>query len=178
MPNLQLPPVVVMGVQGSGKTTVGTLLAARLGADFVDGDDLHSEHNRKLMAAGTPLTDTERLPWLRAVGERLAQGGDSGIVVACSALKRSYRDLLRGLAPAVVMVHPHGPMEVVAERVANRRHQFMPPSLLVSQYEVLQTLQEDERGVTVDLSLPLEQIVDQAADYVRGRAAEEETPGQ
>ncbi|MHA7263420.1 gluconokinase [Arthrobacter sp. TMN-37] len=168
MTHSPIPPLVVMGVQGSGKTTVGTLLAARLGAVFVDGDDLHPEHNRRLMAAGTPLTDTERLPWLRAVGARLAEGGDGGIVMACSALKRSYRDLLRSFAPDSVMVHPHGPMEVVAERVAGRTHQFMPPALLMSQYEVLETLQQDETGVTIDLAQPLERIVDQAVEFVEG----------
>jgi carbohydrate kinase (thermoresistant glucokinase family) len=162
-----------MGVQGSGKTTVGTLLAERLGVGFVDGDDLHPEHNKKLMAAGTPLTDVERRPWLEAVGARLAAESDAGIVIACSALKRSYRDLLRTFVPDLVIVHPHGPMEVVAERIASRRHEFMPPSLLVSQYEVLQTLQEDEPGVTVDLTLPLEDIVERAAAFITTGASRE-----
>jgi carbohydrate kinase (thermoresistant glucokinase family) len=118
------------------------------------------------MAAGTPLTDVERRPWLEAVGARLAEGSDAGIVIACSALKRSYRDLLRSFAPDLLIVHPHGPMEVVAERIALRRHEFMPPSLLVSQYEVLETLQQDERGVTIDLTLPLAEIVEQAAEFI------------
>ena len=172
MANSSIPPIVVMGVQGSGKTTVGTQLAHRLGIGFVDGDDLHPEHNKKLMAAGTPLTDVERQPWLEAVGARLAAGSDDGIVIACSALKRSYRDLLRTFVPDLSIVHPHGPMEVVAERIAARRHEFMPPSLLVSQYEVLETLQDDELGVTIDLALPLEEIVGRAAAFITGPSRE------
>jgi carbohydrate kinase (thermoresistant glucokinase family) len=160
------PPTVVMGVQGSGKSTVGTLLAARLGVDFVDGDDLHPDRNRTLMAAGTPLADADRIPWLETVGRLLAAGSGTGTVVACSALKRSYRDLLRSFAPDLAVIHPHGPIELVAERISRREHAFMPPSLLVSQYEVLQPLQGDERGLTVDLALPLDDIVEQAAEFL------------
>lgn len=154
------PPIVVMGVQGSGKSTLGALLAARLGVRFVDGDDLHSEQNKQLMAAGTPLTDGNRLPWLHAVGEELARGAATGVVVACSALKRSYRDLLRGHAPDLFVLHPYGERDLVAARISAREHEYMPPSLLVSQYNTLEFLARDESGLTVDIALPPDVIID------------------
>lgn len=160
------PPIVIMGVQGSGKSTVGALLAARLGATFIDADDLHSAENKQLMAAGTPLSDADRLPWLHTVGEQLAGGGSAGVVVACSALKRSYRDLLRGHAPQLVTVHAYGTRELVAARISAREHEYMPPSLLVSQYNTLEPLAEDERGLTVDIALPPEAIVDRVTGYL------------
>ncbi len=155
-----------MGVQGSGKSTIGSLLAERLGVAFVDGDDLHPVDNKTLMAAGTPLTDDNRLPWLHTVGEVLAEGRKAGVVVACSALKLAYRDLLRGHVPELVVVHPHGTIELVAARISEREHEYMPPSLLASQYESLQTLGDDERGLTVDLSLPPQAMVDHIVAYL------------
>jgi carbohydrate kinase (thermoresistant glucokinase family) len=160
------PRIVVMGVQGSGKSTLGALLAARLDVDFVDGDDLHPEQNKQLMAAGTPLTDENRLPWLHAVGEQLAHGADTGVVVACSALKRSYRDLLRGYAPDLFVLHPYGARELVAARISAREHEYMPPSLLDSQYNTLEPLSDDERGLTVDPALPPDAIADRACAHV------------
>lgn len=163
------PPIVVMGVQGSGKSTIGSMLAERLGVAFVDGDDLHPVDNKTLMAAGTPLTDDNRLPWLHTVGEVLAQGRKAGVVVACSALKLAYRDLLRGHVPELVVVHPHGTIELVAARISAREHEYMPPSLLASQYESLQTLGDDERGLTVDLSLSPQAMVDHVVAYLSER---------
>ena len=160
MTQLPTPLIVVMGVQGSGKSTLGALVAARLGVQFVDGDDLHSEDNKQLMAAGTPLTDENRLPWLHAVGKQLARGADTGVVVACSALKRSYRDLLRGHAPELFVLHPYGARELVAARISAREHEYMPPSLLASQYNTLELLSDDERGLTVDIALTPEAIAD------------------
>ncbi|MHA7142124.1 gluconokinase [Arthrobacter sp. Sr33] len=166
MADSKTPPIVVMGVQGSGKSTIGSLLAERLSVAFVDGDDLHPVDNKTLMAAGTPLTDDNRLPWLHTVGAVLAEGRKAGVVVACSALKLAYRDLLRGHVPELVVVHPHGTMELVAARISEREHEYMPPSLLASQYESLQTLGDDERGLTVDLSLPPQAMVDHIVAYL------------
>lgn len=156
------PPVVVMGVQGSGKSTVGRLLAERLGAAFVDGDELHSEHNKAHMAEGRALGDAERIPWLHTVGETIADGAATGIVVACSALKRSYRDLLRSHAPSLFAVDLEGPVELVAERIARRAHEFMPPELLASQYAALEPLQPDELGIAADIREEPAAIVEHA----------------
>jgi len=154
------PPIVVMGVQGSGKSTIGELLAKRLGVPLTDGDSLHSVENKEWMATGHALSDAQRLPWLREVGERLALGSGSGIVVACSALKRSYRDLLRKHAPTMVTVFARGDFDLIYERITSRRHEYMPPSLLRTQFEDLEELQADEPGVTVDISKTPQEIVD------------------
>lgn len=145
--------VVVMGVTGSGKTTLGSRLAQYLGAEFLDGDDLHSPESVAKMAAGIPLTDEDRWPWLERVGQWLA-GGESR-VVACSALKRAYRDSVRAHAPDVVFVHPHAPQAILEERVRRRAEEtghFAGPGLLDSQYEVLEQLAADERGAAIDVS--------------------------
>lgn len=164
----EVPVVVVMGVQGCGKSTIGALLAAALGIPFVDGDDLHSARNRELMGSGTALTDDDRLPWLRAIGARLADHADDGVVIACSALRRSYRDLLRQYVPTVVFVHPHGPRDLVAARISARNHEYMPPSLLDSQYAVLEELDDGERGIVLDLAESAADIVAHATAFVDG----------
>jgi gluconokinase len=156
-------PIVVMGVQGSGKSTVGTLLADRLGVAFIDGDRLHSAENVAIMAGGNALTDAEREPWLAEVGRTLAQNRQPGIVIACSALKRRYRDLLRDAVPELFVVYPEGSIELVSERIGARQHEFMPAGLLQSQFDTLEPLQPDERGVTVDIALSPAQIVDVVA---------------
>ena len=155
-----IPPIVVMGVQGSGKSTIGALLAARVGVPFIDGDNLHSTQNKEWMASGRALSDAQRLPWLRAVGESLATGAGPGVVVACSALKRSYRDLLREHAPAMFTVFAQGDIDLIRERIEARDHEFMPLSLLKTQFEDLAELQDDEVGLTVDISWSPEQIVE------------------
>lgn len=160
--------VVVMGVQGIGKSTIGRMLAKRLDVAFIEGDELHSAHSIALMAAGTPLTDDDREPWLHAVGEALAaSAADGGAVLACSALRREYRDLIREHDPLVYFVEPRGPIELVRERVASRTHEYMPASLLPSQYDTLEPLAADERGIRVSVTATAGVIVDQVlADYL------------
>lgn len=142
--------IVVMGVSGAGKSTVGAALAARLGLRFVDADSLHPETNVAKMAAGTPLTDDDRWPWLALVGSTLASAAREGLVVACSALRRSYRDAIRAAAPQVRFVHLAVPRAALDERVADRQEHFMPASLLDSQLSTLEPLWRDEAGVTVE----------------------------
>lgn len=157
--------IVVMGVSGSGKSTVGRLLAQRLGAGFVDADELHSPESKAKMAAGIPLTDNDRWPWLRRVGAVLASetGAGRSAVVACSALRVAYRDLLREVAGGPVrFVHLHGSRSLLEQRMAVREGHFMPPALLDSQLATLEPLGPEELGVVVDLALPLERAVEVA----------------
>ena len=149
-------PVVVMGVSGSGKTTVGAALADALGLRFVDGDALHPAANVAKMAAGIPLDDADRAPWLDAVGAVLAAGP---VVVACSALKRAYRDRLRAAAPDLELVFLDGSRELLASRMASRPGHFMPASLLDSQLATLEPPTVDEHSVTVDVAAPVAGIV-------------------
>jgi len=150
--------IVVMGVSGSGKTTVGQALAERLGLPYADADDFHPAGNVAKMTAGQPLDDSDRVPWLAAVGRWLAEQPRGG-VVSCSALRRTYRDVLRRSAPGARFVHLAGDADVVATRVAGRTDHFMPASLVTSQVQLLEPLTSDEGGLTVDLGWPVEQIV-------------------
>ena len=155
-----------MGVQGCGKTTIGELLAARLGVPLVDGDSLHSKENKQWMASGQALSDAQRLPWLHEVGDRLALGAESGVVLACSALKRSYRDLLRDHAPTMLTVFARGDIDLIHERITARQHEYMPPSLLRTQFDDLEERAADEPGVTVDIANTPEQIVEQVIEVI------------
>lgn len=150
--------VVVMGVSGSGKTTVGELLATRLGVEYADADDFHSAANRAKLTAGIPLTDADREPWLRAIGDWLGEH-QSG-VVTCSALRRHYRDVLRKAAPESVFLYCEGSPELIGERMAHRSHHFMPASLLQSQFDELEPPGSDECAVTADIAQPPEAIVE------------------
>lgn len=147
----QVMHVVVMGVSGCGKTTVGRLLAARLGAAFVDGDGLHSAANVAKMHAGVPLTDADRAPWLQRVGETLAAAGDAPIVVACSALKRAYRDAILRRDSQAFFLHLAAPRALIAQRLAERHGHFMPATLLASQFAALEPLAPQEPGATIDV---------------------------
>ena len=153
---------VVMGVTGSGKSTVGSLLARTLGVDFVEGDDYHSRKNVERMAAGIPLTDDDRADWLRALADRIRQAKDSdkGLVLTCSALKRSYRDILRSAAPDLQLIFLEGSQSLIAERLADRRGHFMPPSMLESQLSTLEKPSPDERVWTFNAGESPQKIVD------------------
>jgi gluconokinase len=154
-------PVVVMGVSGSGKTTVGAALADALGLPFVDGDALHPAANVEKMAAGIPLDDADRAPWLDAVGRALAAGP---VVVACSALKRVYRDRLRAAAPALQLVFLDGIHELLASRMAARPGHFMPTTLLDSQLATLEQPGSDEHALTAEIAEPVAEIVTSLAE--------------
>jgi gluconokinase len=173
------PPtsVVVMGVSGSGKTTVAERLAARLGCEYEEGDDHHPAANVEKMRSGIPLDDDDRRPWLeelaRWIGEREAEG--RSCVLTCSALKRSYRDLLRAGNESVWFAHVAVPQDVLAERLQERKGHYMAPSLLTSQLATLQPLQPDEPGITVPGTGEPDEVVDaiiEALDYERGTLAE------
>jgi gluconokinase len=159
-------PVVVMGVSGSGKSTIGAALAQRLGVPFVDADDLHPASNIAKMSRGEPLDDADRWPWLETIGQWLAAHSDGG-VVSCSALKRIYRDQLRGHARGLVFVHLDGAREVIERRQASRPGHFMPASLLSSQFATLEPLAPDEDGVVIDVDQSVDQIVQAYVDQAR-----------
>jgi gluconokinase len=153
-------PIVVMGVSGSGKSTVGAALAQRLRVPFADADDFHPEANIAKMTAGEPLNDDDRYPWLEAIGGWLAKRGDSGGVMSCSALKRMYRDQLRLHCADVEFLHLSGSPEVIGKRQASRPGHFMPASLLESQFRTLEPLEPDERGIVIDVDQNIDSIVE------------------
>lgn len=154
--------IVVMGVSGSGKSTIGALIADALGVAFIDGDSLHPMANVAKMAAGEPLTDSDRWPWLAKVGQELNAAGSTGLVVACSALKRSYRTAVLADAPAAVFVHLDGARGVLSTRMEGRSDHFMPPALLESQLATLERLESEEPGFRTDIDRPVHEIVDAA----------------
>jgi gluconokinase len=153
--------IVVMGVSGSGKTTVGQDLAKRLGVGYAEADEFHPPENIAKMSAGHPLTDEDRWPWLHAIAAWIGEHEESGGVVTCSALKRTYRDVLRGGGP-VFFIHLDGAREVIAARLAARKGHFMPLALLDSQFATLQPLDPDEPGVVLDIDATPEALADAA----------------
>jgi carbohydrate kinase (thermoresistant glucokinase family) len=165
-----LPRVlVVMGVSGSGKTTVGKLLAERLGWHYQEGDALHPPGNVAKMSRGTPLTDADRMPWLQRIAARIDEWrrrGESG-VITCSALKRAYRDVIVGDRPDVGLIHLEGSRTLIAARVAARKGHFMPPALLDSQFAALQTPSPEERAIAVDVAGTPAEIVDEIVRRLR-----------
>jgi gluconokinase len=153
--------VVVMGVSGSGKTTVGTLLAAHLGWQYQDADGFHPAANVDKMRQGIPLTDEDRWPWLRAIAAWIdaTRGAGEHGVVSCSALKRRYRELLTGNHPDVRLVYLKGSEQLIARRIVARHEHFMPAALLHSQFEALEEPGPDESPITVLVDMPPREIV-------------------
>ncbi|MGV8954145.1 MAG: gluconokinase [Cypionkella sp.] len=150
---------VIMGVSGCGKSSVGAGFAQAIGATFIDGDDLHPESNIAKMAAGHPLTDEDRWPWLIRVGQTL-QTSAGPVVLGCSALKRRYRDKIRESAGSdVCFLHLAGAKSVIAARMQARAGHFMPPALLDSQFAALEPPEPDETSFTVDIDQPTDQVV-------------------
>lgn len=169
-----------MGVSGSGKTTAAELAAELTGWPYAEADEFHPRANIEKMSAGHPLNDDDRKPWLESIRDWLTEqeqaansgGGDggsadasAGTIVTCSALKRSYRDILREARGRVVFVHLHGEASDIVDRLAHRKGHFMPPSLLPSQYADLEQLGDDEDGITVDLNATPGEIVDAGLDF-------------
>lgn len=162
---------VVMGVSGSGKSSLGEALATRLGVPFADADDFHPAHNVEKMSQGIPLTDADREPWLQTVGQWLADQTGGG-VMACSALRRAYRTTLRSYVPELPFLHPYGKASIVLERMTQRSattDHFMPVSLVESQYATLEPLDDDEAGVTLDLLRSIDELVEDSVAYLQGR---------
>lgn len=163
-----VPLIVVMGVSGSGKSTIGALLADRLEVPFIDADALHPLENVEKMASGLPLTDDDRWLWLASVGQELASAADgTGMVIACSALKRSYRDAILTEAPAALFVHLCAGKDVLSSRLEGRSGHYMPAALLDSQLEALEPLRSDEPGIVVDVSPGVPAILADAVAQIR-----------
>ena len=165
--------VVVMGVSGSGKTTVARLLADALACPFLEGDDLHPRVNVEKMSKGTPLTDDDRLPWLRRIAEEIDawhRGGQSG-VVTCSALKRSYRDILIGARTDVTLAYLKGSRALIEERMTARHEHFMPVTLLDSQFATLEEPTADEHPIVASVGGAPSEIADEILRQLREREA-------
>jgi gluconokinase len=162
--------LIVMGVSGSGKSTVAALLAGRLGWALIEGDDLHPPANIEKMAHGIPLDDADRLPWLAAIGERIDQWREEGArgVITCSALKRAYRDMLGVGKPEVKFVYLQGSKALIANRLARRLGHFMPPELLDSQFAALEEPTAEEPAITIPIGEPPKQLVQDIIDRLTG----------
>ncbi len=162
MDSMDTIPIIVMGVAGSGKTSVGEALAKRLGLPFRDADEFHPKANIEKMSAGIPLTDADRWPWLDAIGKALGDA-DGRLIVACSALRRAYRERLTGTAGRpVIFLWLDGSKATIAARMQRRQHHFMPPSLLDSQFATLERPAPDELAVRVSVEPPRDKVVEAA----------------
>lgn len=158
---------VLMGVSGCGKSTIGKALSITCDMTFIDGDDLHPPENIEKMTLGEALNGQDRIPWLQAVGNKLAET-PGPIVVGCSALKRSYRDIIRSRVPEPVrFIHLDAPQRVLLNRMTSRMGHFMPSSLLKSQFDSLEGLAAGEMGMRVNIARPYSAVVGQSETYVR-----------
>lgn len=160
--------VVVMGVSGCGKSTIGRALATKINANFIDGDDLHPKSNIEKMSKGIPLDDFDRKPWLIDVGKALTSG--ENVVIACSALKRSYRDLIRQYAPKAIFLHLTGSRILLESRMNQRGGHFMKTKMLESQLATLEALQPDEIGGDFDVANSPEQIIESFLSQFNGES--------
>jgi gluconokinase len=170
--------LVVMGVSGSGKSTIAERLAERLAWTFEDGDRFHPTSNVVKMSAGEPLTDQDRWPWLTAIAaeiDRVCTAGERA-VIACSALKRAYRDILVHGRSDVCIVYLEGTQELIAGRLATRKGHFMPPGLLASQFKTLEPPDESENPVTVSIDASVDAIVDDIIRQIRQPPADNRAP--
>jgi len=167
----QQPVLVIMGVSGSGKSTVAGVLAGKLGWDLAEGDDLHPEANVAKMQSGLALTDEDRWPWLGIISDWIRQRTDAGIpaIITCSALKKKYRDVLRG--EGVVFVFLQGSKDKISDRLASRHGHFMPPSLLESQFDALEEPTEDENYISLCVSASPAEEADEVIERLRLRPA-------
>ncbi|MCF2707031.1 gluconokinase [Arcanobacterium haemolyticum] len=160
--------IVVMGVAGTGKTTVGSRLAELLGVPFAEGDEFHTDEARAKMGNGIALTDEDRWPWLRRLRDWMndQEAAGTGTVVACSALRRAYRDVLREAHAPILLIHPVVGEDVLAERMKQRKGHYMPVSLLKSQLDTLEDLEADEVGVEIPATLTPDEIIERALTWI------------
>lgn len=170
--NVRPMRLVLMGVSGCGKSTVGEGLAAHLGWRFVEGDSLHPSENVAKMAAGQPLNDDDRAGWLATLADLLAHAARTGqgLVVSCSALKRAYRDRLREGDAQVLFVHLDGSRDLIAARIAARTHMYMPASLLESQFAALQAPEPDEQALSLSVQQPPAELIQRIEQHLQAQA--------
>lgn len=154
-----------MGVSGSGKTVIGNALASKINAEFIDGDNLHTQRNVDKMAAGNPLTDDDRLDWLELIAKVGHDGVKKGLtfIIACSALKKSYRDILRRENRSILFIYLKGSFDLISDRIAKRSHQFMPGSLLKSQFATLEEPSTDEDDFLI---VPIDQSISEVVTEI------------
>lgn len=171
MTDVRTQHIVVMGVSGCGKSTVAEGIAEEMGLPLAEADRFHPPENIAKMRAGIPLTDADRWPWLSALAAWMRAQARQGrsTVMACSALRRSYRDVLRTGPPSLDIIHLDGPPEIIRERMSHREGHFMPATLLDSQVATLEPLEADESGIVLDLSKPPDDLVAEAVAWLRSR---------